>query len=106
MADTVSKTSSEPFTEQARGHRNVADHTRQWISQHQQNHDSLMEAAQASCMRDSIQSYAEWWDAFRDQLLKHADTHDNMAKSLDKAAQGFDETDNQSQQVVAMSPSY
>ena len=106
MADTVSKTSNEPFTEQARSHRDVAEHTRQWLSQHQQHHDSLMEAAQASCMQDSIQSYADWWEAFRDQLLKHADMHEDMAKSLDQAVQGFDETDNQSTQAVTTGSSY
>jgi len=104
MADTVSKTNNEDFNKQSKAHRDLAEHTRQMISQLQQHHDSLMQAVQSSCMRDAVQSYGDWWEAFRDQLLKYIDSQDKMADLLDKTVQGFDDTDTHAQQTVEAAP--
>jgi len=99
MADTVSKKNNDQFTDQAQRHRNVADHMRQMISQHNVFHDNLISAAQSSALSTGIQSYTSWWESFRRQLLNQADLHEQAARHLEKSVDVFDETDENIQQT-------
>ncbi len=93
MADTVSKTSSEPFMSQAQQHRNLADHTRQMLSQYQVLHDNFIEGVQSTHFAPALQSYLNWWEPFRTSLLNHVDLHEQMATNLEQSAGGFDDLD-------------
>jgi uncharacterized protein YukE len=93
MADTVSKKSNEPFMNQAKMHRDFADHTRQMISQYQVYHNNLIEATQGSCVSNSVQNYIDWWESFHPHLLNKADLHEQMADHLERTTSNFDETD-------------
>ena len=102
MADTVSKTSNDPFLSQAQVHRNFADHTRQMIGQYQTIHNNLMDATQSSCISDNaMQHYADWWQTFQSNLSNKADLHEQMANHLEQTANGFDETDSNIQQTFS-----
>lgn len=101
MADTVSKKNNDHFINQAQQHRNVADHMRQMISLHNVFHDNLISAANSSHLSTGIQSYMNWWEAFRRHLLNHADLHEQAAGHLEQSVAVFDETDENIQQTFA-----
>jgi maltose-binding protein MalE len=101
MADTVSKRSSDPFLSQARIHRNFADHTRQRLSQYQNQHENFLEALQGTNLAPGIPHYLAWWDAFQSSLSAHADLHEKMADHLEKSAGNFDELDTEVQEGFA-----
>jgi hypothetical protein len=94
MADTVSKASNEHFLSQAQQHRNLADHSRQMLSQYEVLHNHMIDEVQSSGLAPGLQPYLDWWESFRPSLLKHADLHDQMAVHLEQSAEGFDELDN------------
>ena len=94
MADTVSKKSNDPFLKQTQHHRNLADHTRQMLSQYLVLHNNFIDEVQSSDMASGLQHYLDWWESFHSSLLKHADLHEQMADHLEQSTQGFDELDN------------
>ncbi|GHO72401.1 hypothetical protein KSD_01720 [Ktedonobacter sp. SOSP1-85] len=99
MADKVSKTSNEPFLSQAQQHRNLADHTRQMLSQYLVHHNNFIEEIQSSHMASGLQPYLDWWESFHTSLLNHADLHEQMAAHLEDTVSGFDEVDNNTAQT-------
>ncbi len=101
MADTVSKKNNDHFTNQARLHRNFADHTRQMVSQYQVLHDNFISETQSSSIGSSLQNYRDWWESFRTHLVNQADLHEQMASRLEQTVTGFDETDTTIQQTFS-----
>ncbi len=98
MADTVLKKNNDDFTNLAKQHRTIADHTRQMLSGSKVLQDTMIASIQSSSMSDVLPHYIGWWEQFHDRVLEYADLQDQIANNLEKTPPNFDGTDDKIKQ--------
>lgn len=89
MSEGFAITSLDQFTEQARLHSQIRDHFHQTVSSFDTHYREIV----STLTGNQITAYTEWWQTRRNQLLAHADFHEQFAHHLQTARTAYETTD-------------